>query len=60
VATTTNRDKLLATSFVNQDGKLAVVVMNGSDDKINYRLCIGSKAAEVESLPHSIATIVIN
>ena len=60
VATTTNRDKLLATSFVNQDGKIAVVVMNGSDDKINYRLCIGSLAAEVESLPHSIATIVIN
>lgn len=59
VATSTNRDKLLATSFINKDGKLAVVVMNGSDDKIEYRLCIGAKAAEIQSLPHSIATIVI-
>jgi glucosylceramidase len=59
VATTTNRDKLLATSFVNKDGKLAIVVMNSSDDKIPYRLCIGNKAAETESLPHSIATIMI-
>ena len=59
VATTTNRDKLLATSFINKDGQLSVVVMNNSDDKIAYRLCIGTKAAETESLPHSIATIVI-
>lgn len=59
VAATTNRDKLQATSFINEDGKLAVVVMNGSDEKISYRLCIGAKAAEVQSLPHSISTIVI-
>jgi glucosylceramidase len=60
VATTTNRDKLLATSFINKDGQLAIVVMNNSDDKISYRLCLGEKAAETEILPHSISTIVIN
>ena len=60
VATSTNRDKLLATSFIGQDGQLSVVVMNNSNEKISYRLCIGTKATEIESLPHSIATVVVN
>jgi glucosylceramidase len=58
VATSANRDKLLTTSFVNADGKLAVVVMNRSDETIKYNLWIAGKAAEVTSLPHSIATLV--
>ena len=60
VATSTNRDKLLATSFIGHDGQLSVVVMNNSNEKISYRLCIGTKATEIESLPHSIATVVVN
>jgi glucosylceramidase len=60
VVSSSNRDKLLATSFLNTDGKLAVVVLNTSDDKIPYNLCIAGKAAQATSLPHSIATLVIN
>jgi len=60
VVSSSNRDKLLSTSFLNSDGKLAVVVMNASDDKIAYNLCIGSKAAQATSLPHSIATLIVN
>jgi glucosylceramidase len=60
VVSSSNRDKLLATSFLNIDGKLAVVVLNTSDDKIPYNLCIAGKAVQATSLPHSIATLVIN
>ncbi|MFL5810521.1 MAG: glycoside hydrolase family 30 protein [Flavisolibacter sp.] len=59
VATSTNRDKLLATSFINKNGQLAVVVMNGSDDAIEYHVCISGKAAKTTSPPHSISSLVI-
>jgi glucosylceramidase len=54
-----NRDKLLSTAFINPEGKLAVMVMNNSDDKITYNLCIAGKAAVVNSLPHSMSTLVV-
>ena len=60
VVSSSNRDKLLTTSYLNSDGKLAVVVMNSSNDKIDYKLCIGGKAAQATSLPHSIATLIVN
>jgi glucosylceramidase len=60
IATSTNRDKLLSTSFLNKDGKLTVIVMNNSNEKISFRLCMLNKAALTESLPHSISTIVID
>jgi glucosylceramidase len=59
VATASNRDKLIATSFINPDGKLVVVVMNKSNDKLSFNLWIHGKAAETTSLPHSISTYVI-
>jgi glucosylceramidase len=60
IAITTSRDVLQATAFINTDGKIAVVVLNTTDQKLDYRLWIQGKAAETESLPHSIATLVIN
>ena len=59
IACTTNRDKLLATSFLNPDNSMVVVVMNGGDQKINYQLWMQDEAAKVEALPHSISTFVI-
>ena len=59
IASSSNRADLLTTAFINEDGKVAVVVMNQGDKKIPYRLWIGGKAAEVTSLPHSIATLVL-
>jgi glucosylceramidase len=60
ISCSSNRDKLQTTAFVNPDGKIAVVVLNLSDDKIPYKLLISGNAASIESLPHSIATVVIN
>jgi glucosylceramidase len=42
----------LTTSFLNQDGKVAVV-MNESDVEVKYNLCIGTKATEVVILPRN-------
>ena len=49
---------LLTTAFVNNDGKVVVIVMNNTDKKGKYNLCVGSDYAEIETLPHSIQTLV--
>jgi glucosylceramidase len=54
-----SRSQLLTTAFINTDGKLVVVVMNQSDKKITYNLCIGKNAAVVNILPHAIQTLVL-
>jgi glucosylceramidase len=58
IISSSNRAQLLTTAFVNPDGKIAVVVMNPTKEKITYRLCISGQAVETTSLPHSIATLV--
>jgi glucosylceramidase len=58
IISSSNRDILQTTAFQNADGKTTVVVMNSSDLKMPYRLCIKGKAAKTESLPHSITTLV--
>jgi len=59
VISSSSRGQLLTTAFRNPDGKLSVIVMNQSDDKIQYRIWLSGQAAEVTSLPHSIQTLVI-
>ena len=59
IISSSSRSELLTTAFLNEDGKVAVVVMNDSAKKIPYHLWIGGKAVEVTSLPHSIATLVL-
>ncbi len=54
-----SRGQLHTTAFLNTDGKIAVIVMNQSDETIPYRLWMGGQAAEVTSLPHSIQTLVV-
>ena len=53
-----SRSPLQATAFINKDGKIAVIVMNQTDKKIDYNLWVKGDAAQVTSLPHSIATLV--
>lgn len=53
-----NRSGLLTTAFKNVDGSIAVVVMNSSDQKIDYELFMKGKTAKANSLPHSISTLV--
>lgn len=58
IACSPSRSQLLSVAFLNPDGKVSVVVMNKSDQKISYYLWLDGKAAEVSSLPHSIQTLV--
>jgi glucosylceramidase len=59
IISSSNRDVLQTTAFINPDGKIVVVVLNTSDQNLPYRLWIQGKAAETTSLPHSIATLVL-
>jgi hypothetical protein len=36
-----------------------VVVMNNTEKKGKYNLCVVSEYAEIETLPHSIQTLVL-
>jgi len=58
IACAPSRSQLLSTAFVNPDGKVSVVVMNKTDQKVSYQLWMDGNAAEVSSLPHSIQTLV--
>ncbi|HEY2962246.1 MAG TPA: glycoside hydrolase family 30 protein [Pyrinomonadaceae bacterium] len=58
IASSPSRSPLLSTAFLNPDGKVSVVVMNKTDQKMSYFLWLDGQAAEVESLPHSIQTLV--
>lgn len=58
ISSVSSRSQLITTSFLNNDGKAVTVVMNQSDKKITYNLCIGTNAAEVTILPHAIQTLV--
>ncbi|MCK9404006.1 MAG: hypothetical protein M0Q26_11460 [Chitinophagaceae bacterium] len=59
IGASASRSQLLTTSFKNKDGKMAVIVMNQSDKKLTYNLCIGTNAAVVDILPHAIQTLVL-
>jgi glucosylceramidase len=58
VVSSPSRSALLSTAFVNADGKVSVVVMNGGDKEVGYFLWVGGQAAEVVSPAHSIQTLV--
>ncbi len=58
VSTSVSRSVLQSCSFLNTDGTLATVVMNITDNEMNYKLYVGSHAIEVKILPHSIQTLV--
>ena len=59
VSAAASRSQLMVTSFLNEDGKLVIVVMNDTGRKVNYKLWIGGRAADVGALPHSIQTLVL-
>ncbi len=52
-------DALEATAFANPDGKIAVVVLNRSEEALPFALKLGTVAAATVSLPHSIATYLL-
>lgn len=58
IASSPSRSQLLSTAFINTDGKVSVVVMNRSDQKVSYFLWSDGMAAEVNSPPRSMQTLL--
>jgi len=54
-----SRSNLLTTAFVNPDGSLAAVVMNGTDKPVDYRFFVGKDEAAVSIPAHAIQTLVL-
>ncbi len=54
-----NHDDLLATAFLNPDGKIAVVVMNQTEKDIEFHTWIENHAVKTNSPAHSIVTLVL-
>lgn len=59
IASSASRDILQTTAFMNPDGKMVVVILNTSDKNMSFKLWCRGSAADMESLAHSIMTVVI-
>ena len=59
VSTTSSRSHLLCTSFQNEDSSLVTVIMNQSDQEIEYKLYVGSDAVKLKIPSHAIQTHVV-
>ncbi|BAX81044.1 glycoside hydrolase family 30 protein [Labilibaculum antarcticum] len=59
VSTVSSVSFLESTSFINEDGKIATVVMNRSEQSINYQLYVGANQAVSINIPaRAIQTII--
>ncbi|PTX96485.1 glycoside hydrolase family 30 protein [Opitutus sp. ER46] len=57
IVSSSTADSLATTAFRNQDGTLAVVVMNGSDRAQAFRVWVSGREAATTSPAHSIMTL---
>ena len=58
ISTASSRSSLLSTSFKNTDGSFATVVMNKTDEAIEYNLFVGSDKASFKIPAHAIQTLI--
>ncbi len=58
VSTVSSRSSLLGTSFVNTNGKMVTIVMNQSENTINYNLIVGTEKSVITIPAHAIQTLV--
>ncbi len=58
ISTATSKSQLFSTSFINNDGKIVTVIMNGEDKSLTYNLIINGKSAKSLILPHAIQTLI--
>jgi len=58
ILTATSHSSLISTSFINQDGKVATVVMNETDKARKFTLYVGDYSSTMEIPAHAIQTLV--
>jgi len=54
-----NSDDLLATAFLNPDGKIAVVILNQTEKETEFQTWIEGTSARTKSPSHSIITLLL-
>ena len=59
IIASSNDDRLRTTAFLNPDGRVAVVVLNMTDDVLPFRLWMEGYSAGTESPAHSILTLIL-
>ncbi len=59
ITTSSTRDFLETTGFLNPDGTVAVVILNRSDKELDYQLWLDGHSAPLKSRAHSITTVVL-
>jgi glucosylceramidase len=60
IISSSSTDKLQTTAFLNPDGKIAVVVLNLSDEAQPFNFSVNGKSAKSTSPAHSIITLVLS
>lgn len=58
ISTSTSHTDLLSTSWLNEDGTMATVVMNSGNEAIKYSLYVEEEACDLEISPHAIQTLI--
>ena len=58
ISTTASRSTIESTSFQNPDGQIVTVVMNKTDDSIQYKLLVGDYEIEYTIPAHSMQSLV--
>jgi glucosylceramidase len=58
IACTSNNDNLIATAFVNPDGKVAVVILNLGDNERLFQVWVEGKVLKYTAPPQAIITMV--
>lgn len=59
IGTSTNRDFLISTTFMNENGQMVNVIMNEGDNDTDVHLWIEGKATKLFSPAHSIQTVLL-
>ena len=58
IISSSNRDSLQTTAFLNTDGRVAVIVLNTTETEIDYHLWADGHSVALKSLPHSMMTLL--
>ena len=58
VSTAASRTTIESTTFMNSDGQLITVVMNPTDEKITYKLIIGTSEVQLDIKPRAMQSLI--
>lgn len=58
ISTTSTRSTLESTSFQNVDGKITTVVMNRTDELIEYKLIVNNNEVSLSIAPHAMQSLI--